>query len=89
MATKPPDDDESRPAAVFVALFNDTRSESDFEGFAPAKVEALMMPTVGARVDSSKDDMGENHEREGDQPQMSPIRTMTKLLLMAWMQTVA
>ena len=24
-----------------------------------------MMPTVGARVDSSEDDLGENHEGEG------------------------
>ena len=48
-----------------------------------------MMPTVGARIDSSEDDMGENHEEEGDQPRMSPIRTLTKLLLMAWMQPVA
>ena len=69
--------------------------ESYFEGFAPAKIEASMMPTVGVRVDSSEDDNGENHEGyvtligEGDQPRMSPIRTLTKLLLMAWIQTVA
>ena len=47
-----------RAAAVLDAIFNDTSSESDFEGFAPAEVEASMMPTVGARVDSSEDDMG-------------------------------
>ena len=88
-AVKPPDDDESRAAAVLDAIFNDTSSESDLEGFAPAEVEESMMPTVGARVDSSEDDMGENHEGEGDQPWMSPIRTLTKLLLMAWMQTLA
>ena len=46
-------------------LFNDTSSESDFVGFAPAEIEASMMPTVGDRVDSSEDDMGENHEGEG------------------------
>ena len=38
---------------------------------------------VGDRVDSSEDDMDENDEGEGDQPRMSPIRTLTKLLLMA------
>ena len=88
---EPPDDDESRAAAAFLdALFNDTSSESDFEGFAPAEeVEALMMPTVEASVDSSEDEMGENNEGEGNQPRMSPIRTLTKLLLMAWMQAVA
>ena len=86
---EPPDDDESRAAAVVLdALFNDTNSESDFEGFAPAEVKASMMSTVGARVDSSEDDMDENREGEGDQPRMSLIRTMTKLLLMAWMQTI-
>ena len=64
-AAKPPDDDESRAAAIFDAIFNDTSRESDFEGFALAEVEASMMPTVGAMVDSSEDDMGENHEGEG------------------------
>ena len=64
-AAKPPDDDESRAAAVLDAIFNDTSSESNFEGFAPAEVIASMIPTVGARVDSSEDDMGENHEGEG------------------------
>ena len=65
-AAEPPDDDESRAAAaVLDALFNDTSSESDFEGFAPAEVEASMMPMIGARVDSSEDDMGENREGEG------------------------
>ena len=84
-AAEPPDDDESRDAAAALdALFNDTSSESDFEGFAPAEVKASMTPTVGARVDSSQDDMGENREVEGDQPRMSLIRTLTKLLLMAW-----
>ena len=68
VAAKPPDDDESRAAAVLDAIFNDTSSESDFEGFAPAEVKASMMPTVGARVDSSEDDMGENHEGEGTSP---------------------
>ena len=86
-AAKLPDDDESRAVAVLDAIFNDTSSESNFEGFALAEVEASMMPTVGARVNSSEDDMGENHEGKGDQPRMSPIRTLTKLLLMAWMQT--
>ena len=47
-------------------LFIDTSSESDFEGFAPAEVEASMMPTVRARVDSSEDEMGENNEGEGE-----------------------
>ena len=47
------------------------------------------MPTVGASVDSSEDDMGESREGRGDQHQMSPIRTLTKLLLMAWMQRYA
>ena len=89
-AAELPDDNESRAAAaVLDALFNDTNSESDLEGFAPAEVEASMMPTVEARVDSSEDGMDENHEEEGDQPRMSPIRTWTKLLLMAWIQTVA
>ena len=46
------------------------------------------MPTVGARVDSSEDDMGENREGRADQPWTSPIQTLTKLLLMAWMQTI-
>ena len=47
--------------------FNDTSSESDFQGFVPAEVEASMMPTVGARVDSSEDEMGENkNEGEGE-----------------------
>ena len=65
-ARSPPDDDESlAAAAVLDAFFNDTSSESDFEGFAPAEVEASMMPKVGARVDSSEDDMGENREGEG------------------------
>ena len=49
-----------------------------------------MMPMVGARVDSSEDDMGENHEGEGRPAQdESDSDTLTKLLLMAWMQTVA
>ena len=66
-AAEPPDDDESHAAAaVLVALFNDTSSESDFDGFASAEVKASMMPTVGARVDSSEDDMGKNHEGEGE-----------------------
>ena len=89
-AAEPADDDESHAAAaVLDALFNDTSSESDFERFAPAEVEASMMPMVGARVHSSEDDMVENHEGEGDQPRIRPIRTLTKLLLMTWMQTVA
>ena len=88
MAAEPPDDDESRAAAaVLDALFNDTSSESDFEDFAPAEVEALMMLTVGARIDSSEDDMGENREGKEDQPRMSLIRTLAKLLLMAWTRT--
>ena len=37
-AAEPPVDDESR-AAVLDTLFNDTSSESNFEGFAPAAVE--------------------------------------------------
>ena len=66
-AVEPPDDDESRAAAaVLDALLNDTSSESDFEGFAPAEVETSMMPTVEARVESSEDEMGENNEREGE-----------------------
>ena len=89
-AAESADDDESRAAAaVLDALFNDTSSESDFEDFVPVEVEASMMPSVGARVDSSEDEMGENNEGEGNQPRMSPIRTLTKLLLMAWMQAVA
>ena len=64
-AAKPPDDDESCAAAVLDAIFNDTSSESGFEGFAPAEVEASMMPMVRARVDSSEDDMGENHQGKG------------------------
>ena len=85
-AAESPDDDESRAAAaVLDVLFNDTSSDSDFEGFVPAKVEASMMPSARARVDSSKDEMSENNEGEGNQPRMSPspIRTLTKLLLMA------
>ena len=82
-----PDDDESR-AAVLDVLFNDTSSGSDFEGFAPAEVEASVMPTVGARVDSSENDIDENHEGEGNQSRMSPNRTLTKLLLMACMRTI-
>ena len=66
-AAELPDDDASRAAAaVLDALFNDTSNESDFEGFAPAEIEASMMPTVGARVDSSEDEMGENNEGEGE-----------------------
>ena len=43
-AVEHPDDDESRAAAaVLDALFNDTSSESDFEGFAPAEVEESMI----------------------------------------------
>ena len=58
-AAEPSDDDESRAfSAILDALFNDTSSESDFEGFAPAKVEASMMPTVQARVDSSEERKG-------------------------------
>ena len=65
-AAELPDNDEFRAAAaVLDALFNDTSSESDFEGFAPAEVEASMMLMVGARIDSSKDDIGENHEGKG------------------------
>ena len=61
------DDDESRAAAaVLDALFNDTSRESDFEGFALVEVEASMMPAVGARVDSSEDEKGENNEGEGE-----------------------
>ena len=46
-AAEPPDDDGSRAAAVVLdALFSDTSSESDFKGFAPAEVEASMMPMV-------------------------------------------
>ena len=64
---EPPDDDESRAAAaVLDALFNDTSSELNFEGLVPTEVEASMMPTVGARVDSSEDEMGENNEGEGE-----------------------
>ena len=87
-AAEPPDDDESGAAAVLDALFNNTSNGSDFKGFAPAEIKASMMPTVEARVDSSEDDMGENHEGEGDQLRMSLIRTLTKLLLMAWMRTI-
>ena len=66
-AAETPDDDESHAASAVVdALFNDTSSESDFEGFALAEVEASMMPTVGARVDSSEDEMGENNEGDGE-----------------------
>ena len=66
-AVESPDDDESRAAAaVLDALFNDTSSESDFEDFAPAEVEASMMPAVGARVDSSEDEMDENNEEQGE-----------------------
>ena len=44
--------DESRAAAaVLDALINDTSSESDFEGFASAEVEASMMPAVAASFD--------------------------------------
>ena len=46
-----PDDNESRAAAVLDALCNDTSSESDFTGFAPAEIEGSMMPTVEAMVD--------------------------------------
>ena len=68
-AAEPTDDDESRTAAaVLTVLFNDTSSGSDFEGFAPAEVSALVMPMVRARVDSSEDDMGENREGEGIRP---------------------
>ena len=82
-AVEPPDDEESHAAAaVLDALFNDTSNESDFESFAPAEVETSMMPTVETRVDSFEDDMCENREGEGDQPRMSPIWTLTKLLLM-------
>ena len=64
-AAESPDADESHAAAaVLDALFNDTSSESDFEGFAPSEVESSMMSTVEARVDSSEDDMGENHQGE-------------------------
>ena len=88
-AVEPSDDDESRAAAaVLDALFNDTSSKSDFEGFAPAEVEASMMPTVGARVDSSEDEMDENREGEGGLARMSPIQTLTKLLILAWMRTI-
>ena len=65
-AAEYPDDDESRAAAVLDALFNDTSSESDCEGFAPAEVEASMMPAGGARVDSSEDEIGENNEGKGE-----------------------
>ena len=89
-AAESPDADESHDAAaVLDALFNDTSSESNFEGFALAKFEASMMPADRARVDSFEDEMGESNEGKGNQPWMSPIRTLTKLLLMAWMQTVA
>ena len=84
-AAEPPDDDESRAsAAVLDALFN----ESDFEGFAPAEVEASTMPTFGARVNSSEEDMGENHEGEGEPARMSTIRILTMNLLMAWTRTI-
>ena len=64
-AAESPDHDESRAAAADLdALINDTSSESVFEVFAPAEVDASMMPTVGARVDSSEDE-GENREGEG------------------------
>ena len=89
VAVEPPDDDECRAAAaVLDALFNDTSSGSDFEGFAPAEVEASMMPTVGARVDSSEDEMGEIMKGRVNQPRMTPIQTLIKLLLMAWMRTI-
>ena len=65
---EPPDDDEFRAAAVLDALFNDTSSESDFEGFAPAEVEASMMPKLGAMIDSSEDDMGEIMKGRGTSP---------------------
>ena len=67
-AAKPPDDDESHAAAVLDAIFNDTSSESDFEEIAPAEVEASMMPMVGARVDSSEDDMDEIMKARGTSP---------------------
>ena len=38
VAAEPPDDDEYR-AAVLDAHFNDTSSELDFKGFAPAEVD--------------------------------------------------
>ena len=64
-AAESPDDLESHAAAAVVdVLFNDTSSESDFEGFVLAEVEASMMPTVGARIDSSEDEMSENNEGE-------------------------
>ena len=86
-AAKSPDSDGSLAAAVLDAIFNDTSSESDFEGFCSGGGQASMMPTLEARVDSSEDDMGENHEEEG---RPAPdVQTLTKLLLMAWMQTVA
>ena len=59
-AAESPDDDESRAAAVLDALFNDTSSESDFEGFTPAEVEESMMPMIRAMVDSSEDEMDES-----------------------------
>ena len=65
-AAEPPDDDESRAVAVLDVLFNDTSSESDFEDFVLVEIEVSMMPTVGARVDSSEDDMGENDDGEGE-----------------------
>ena len=45
-----------------------------------------MMPTVGARIDSSEDDMGANYEGEG---KPAPDESNSDILLMAWMQTVA
>ena len=88
-AVEPPDDDEScAAAAVLESLFNDTSSESDFESFTPAEVEASMMPTFELGLDSSEDEVGENNEGRGNQPRMNPIRTLTKLLLMAWMRTI-
>ena len=84
---EPPDDDEFHAvAAVFDALF--ISSESDFEGFASAGVEASMMPMFGARIDSSEDDKGENREGERDQPRMSPIRTFTIVRVLSLAATV-
>ena len=44
VAAEPSVDDESRVAAAVLDVhFNDTSSESDFKGFAPAEVKASMM----------------------------------------------
>ena len=88
-AVKPPDDEVSRASAVLDTIFNDTSSKSDFEGFAPAEVEASMMPTVEARVDSSEDDMSENHEGDGGPASDESDSDIDQASADGWMQMVA